>query len=142
VVGEGDEDRYRGIAAESGAADRVLFSGATSRTAPYYASADGFLLPTAYETFSLVTFEAAAAGLPLLVSPVSGVEEVLADGRNGWFIDRDADVIAGRLNELKDERLRRAMGEAARADSARFSWDSALEAYDRLYRRLAPREEA
>jgi UDP-glucose:(heptosyl)LPS alpha-1,3-glucosyltransferase len=137
VVGAGDRERFERMAEALGAADRVRFEGATTDTNPYYASADGFILPTAYETFSLVTYEAAAAGLPLLVSRVSGVDEILVDGKNGWYIDRDADVIARRLIELRHESLRRAMGEAAREDSARFTWDSAVGAYDRLYRGLA-----
>jgi UDP-glucose:(heptosyl)LPS alpha-1,3-glucosyltransferase len=138
VVGGGDEERYRRLAESLGVGDRVDFAGATARTAPYYACADGFLLPTAYETFSLVSFEAAAAGLPLLVSRVSGVEEILVEGRNGWFIDRDARVIADRLNELRrDPQRRREMGEAARADSARFGWGRVVESYDELYGRLA-----
>jgi glycosyltransferase involved in cell wall biosynthesis len=137
VVGDGDVKRYGEMAAAMGLGGRVHFVGATEETWSYYACADSFLLPTAYETFSLVTFEAAAAGLPLLVSRVSGVEEILVEGRNGWFIDRDANVISKRLGELNDARLRKAMGAAARADSARFSWDSAIEAYDRLYRELA-----
>jgi glycosyltransferase involved in cell wall biosynthesis len=37
-------------------------------------SADAFVLPTGYETLSLVTYEAAACGLSLLVNRVSGVE--------------------------------------------------------------------
>jgi glycosyltransferase involved in cell wall biosynthesis len=137
VARSGDEGRYRPRAEDQGVAARVHFAGATSEPGPYYSSADGFILPTAYETFSLVTFEAAAAGLPLLVSRVSGVDELLVDGQNGWYIDRDADVIARRLTELRDERLRRTLGSAARADSARFGWESALDSYDRLYRRMA-----
>ena len=137
VVGAGDEERYRRLAEDLGAGGRVHFEGATAEAAPYYASADAFLLPTAYETFSLVTFEAAASGLPLLVSRVSGVEDVVVEGRNGWLIDRDADVIAGRLHELESKPMRRGMGEAARADSAGFDWRRAVEAYDELYRREA-----
>jgi glycosyltransferase involved in cell wall biosynthesis len=41
-----------------------------------------FAFPTAYETFSLAGFEA-AAGLPLIVTPVHGIAEFLRDGRNG-----------------------------------------------------------
>jgi len=136
VVGSGDAERYRRLATEAGAGERVHFEGVTADPAPYYAGADGFLLPTAYETFSLVTFEAAAAGLPLLVSRVSGVEEILVEGRNGWFIDMDPDAIARRLEALTDEATRRAMGAAAREDSMRFGWDRAVESYDTLYREL------
>lgn len=136
VIGSGDTELYRSLAVEAGAGERVHFEGMTADPAPYYAGADGFLLPTAYETFSLVTFEAAAAGLPLLVSRVSGVEEILVEGRNGWFIDRDPKMIAQRLEALTDEATRRTMGAAAREDSARFSWERAVEGYDRLYREL------
>jgi glycosyltransferase involved in cell wall biosynthesis len=144
VVGSGDQQSYGELARRLGVEQRLRFSGRTQDTAPYYAAVDGFLFPTAYEAFSLATLEAASAGLPLLVSRVSGAEELLAEGRNGWFIERDAAAIAGRLNELAaDEGLRRAMGEAARADSARFDWPSVVEAYDATYRQMAmlPRQE-
>ncbi len=136
VVGSGDAQRYRRLAAEAGVEARVHFEGRTADPAPYYSAADAFILPTAYETFSLVTFEAAAAGLPLLVSRVSGVEEILVEGRNGWFIDREAETIAERLEALRDEVTRRAMGAAAREDSTRFGWGRAVEAYDTLYSEL------
>jgi glycosyltransferase involved in cell wall biosynthesis len=137
VVGDGDVARYAAVARQAGAAGRVRFEGATREPAAYYSAADAFVLPTAYETFSLVTFEAAAAGLPLLVSRVSGVEEILIDGRNGWFIDGDGQAIARRLAELRrDAPLRDAMAEAARADSARFDWGRSVEGYRDLYARL------
>ncbi len=46
-----------------------------------YELADAFVLPSSYETFSLVTFEAAASGLPILATPVNGVRELIATGR-------------------------------------------------------------
>lgn len=137
VVGGGETERYRAFAGSVGARERVHFEGFVTNTAPYYAGADGFLLPTAYETFSLVAYEAAASGLPLLVTPVSGVEDILVEGRNGWFIDRDAQLITRRLEALKDGAVRRGMGEAAREDSARFGWDKGIDGYDRLYQELA-----
>jgi UDP-glucose:(heptosyl)LPS alpha-1,3-glucosyltransferase len=140
VVGDGDVARYRGLAMAAGASERVHFERKTDRTEPYYATADAFLLPTAYETFSLATFEAAAARLPLLVTRVSGVEDLISDGQNGWFIERDSDVIAGRLRQLQaDEALRREMGDAARRASLRYGWTPVVEAYTRLYGELDPR---
>jgi UDP-glucose:(heptosyl)LPS alpha-1,3-glucosyltransferase len=138
VVGPGDTDHYCGIARDADAEAQVVFVGHTSDTAPYYAAADAFVMPTAYEAFPLVTLEAAAAGLPLLVSRVSGVEELIVEGENGWFISREADDIARRLRELASDRARaRAMGVAARNGGARFDWAQAVEAYDRLYEQLA-----
>ena len=125
VVGGGDEDRYRMLAEGAGASERVHFEGPADQTAPYYACADAFLLPTEYEAFSLVTLEAAASGLPLLVPRVNGMDEILVEGRNGWFIDRDGDMIATRLEALRrDEELRVGMGQRAREDSAGFTFAS------------------
>lgn len=137
VLGKGDTEHYAALAGRAGAGERVRFEGGVADPTPYYAGADGFVLPTAYETFSLVTYEAAAAGLALLVSRVSGVEDILVHGRNGWFIDRDADLIAKRLQELAgDGALRASLGAAARAEALRFEWSRAVEAYERLYRDL------
>ncbi len=51
-----------------------------------YELADAFVLPSSYETFSLVTFEAAASALPVLATPVNGVRELIEDGHNGFLI--------------------------------------------------------
>jgi UDP-glucose:(heptosyl)LPS alpha-1,3-glucosyltransferase len=105
--------------------------------APIYARADVFVLPSSYETFSLVTFEAAAAGLPLLVTRVSGVEEILEDDVTGWGITQDGHDIANRLRLLSNDRVRLRLGAAARTAAARYSWDRMVEQYIALYRELA-----
>jgi glycosyltransferase involved in cell wall biosynthesis len=134
VVGGGDEPAYRRLAEELGVGERVGFAGATTDAASWFRRADLFLLPTAYESFSLVTYEAAASGLPLLVTRVNGVEDLLRNGVNGWFVDRDPRRIGELIGELHaNRRLRRSMGAAARRDSLRFSWSRAVERYLELY---------
>lgn len=134
VVGDGDTEAYRALAERLGVAEQVEFAGSTADIAPSYRRADVFLLPTAYETFSLVTFEAAASGLPLLVTKVNGVEDLIRDGENGWFIARDPDDIRERLRILQaDPGLRAAMGRTARSDSLQYSWARVIELYRDLY---------
>ena len=89
---------------------RALARGDTATWQLVYALADAFVLPSSYETFSLVTFEAAASGLPLLATPVNGVRELIDDGRNGFLIDREPQHDRG-----APERARRAIRRAARA---------------------------
>jgi UDP-glucose:(heptosyl)LPS alpha-1,3-glucosyltransferase len=138
VVGEGDRAEYTDVAAAAGVADRVRFAGEAAAVGPFYSAADGFVLPTAYEAFPLVSLEAAAAGLPLLITPVNGVEELLVEGGNGWFIERDAGVIADRLGRLAtDPGLRRSMGVAAREAAAGFGWPQVIDRYSQHYERLA-----
>ena len=84
-----------------------------------------------------MSLEAAAAGLPLLISRVSGVEELVTEGRNGWFVDRDAADISARLRALRADPIRRhSMACAARESIKRYGWDPMVESYVELYRRL------
>ena len=99
-----------------------------------YSLGDAFVLPSSYETFSLVTFEAAASGLPLLATPVSGVRELIEDGRNGFLIDREPQTIARRLNELgADAELRTRLGAGARESALAYSWEQTVTKHERLY---------
>jgi UDP-glucose:(heptosyl)LPS alpha-1,3-glucosyltransferase len=105
-----------------------------------YGMADAFVLASSYETFSLVTFEAAASGLPVLATPVSGVRELIRDGENGFLITQEPQSIAARLNELAaDPALRARLGRGARESALAFSWDEMVAKHHELYMRLAGR---
>lgn len=137
VAGGGDRVRYSELADALGVGERVHWLGVASEVQRVYEMADAFVLPSSYETFSLVTFEAAASGLPILACPVSGVRELIDDGRNGFLITREPSRIAERLNQLAaDPELRRRMGKAARESALAFGSNAMVEKHQRLYRRL------
>lgn len=137
VAGDGDRPRYESLAAELGVAERVRWLGVTADVALVYQAADAFVLPTSYETFSLVTFEAAASGLPVLATPVSGISELIDDGRNGFLISREPELIAERLRRLAGDRdLRERLGRAARESALQYSWERMVDAHGALYARL------
>jgi 1,2-diacylglycerol 3-alpha-glucosyltransferase len=88
--------------------------------AGWYAQASAFVHPSRMEPWGLVVNEAAACGLPLLVSRRAGCVETLVpepEGTTGRRFDPDdlADLI-GALSWMAshDEQARRAMGERAR----------------------------
>jgi UDP-glucose:(heptosyl)LPS alpha-1,3-glucosyltransferase len=102
-----------------------------------YELADTFVLPSSYETFSLVTFEAAAYGLPILATAVSGVRELIEDGQTGFLITPDPGAIAERLVELgADPALRTRLGQAARQSAREFGWEKMVASHHELYARL------
>jgi glycosyltransferase involved in cell wall biosynthesis len=137
VAGPGDPALHLHRARDAGMAAKLHFLGPVREMARLYAGADAFVFPTAYEAFPLVALEAAASGLPLLVTQVNGVEDLLRDGDNGWFIRRDAADIARRLNQLAaDPHLAREMGDAARRATASYSWEAMAEGYLSLYEDL------
>ena len=105
-----------------------------------YDAADTLVTPSSYETFSLVAFEAAASGLPIVATPINGVKELIEDGRNGLLVDRDPGEIAARLNQLAaDPELRRRLGHAARESAVLFGRERMVREYHELYERLASR---
>jgi glycosyltransferase involved in cell wall biosynthesis len=134
VAGAGDPGPHEHRAHHSGTESRLHFVGPERRMARLYAAADAFVLPTAYETFSLSTFEAAASGVPLLVTPVNGVRDMLEHGCNGWFISRDANEIAIRLNQLSAEpELAQSISAMARAAIRPYSWHAMAQSYRSVY---------
>jgi glycosyltransferase involved in cell wall biosynthesis len=138
VAGEGDRRRYQELADSLGVGEAMRWLGVISDVQLVYQLADAFLNPTGYETFSLVTFEAAASGLPILATPVSGVRELIEDGRNGFLISRDPRVIAERLRQLAaDPALRSELGRAARESVLAFRWDEMVRKHHELYSLLA-----
>lgn len=138
VAGGGDAAHYRALADSLGVGESVHWLGVTRDVQAVYEMADAFVLPTNYESFSLVSFEAAASGLPVLVTPVNGVRELIRDGQNGLLIDREPDAIAARLVDLaRDPELRSRLGRAARESALQFDSQRMVCGYEELYAGLA-----
>jgi glycosyltransferase involved in cell wall biosynthesis len=82
-----------------------------------FQEASAFLLPSYYENFPLVVLEAAAAGLPLIVSPVGAIPEFFAPDSSALFVEpgnvrQIADAI---IRVSHSPELRLSLGRAARA---------------------------
>jgi glycosyltransferase involved in cell wall biosynthesis len=136
VVGSDDPVPYETMAGP--ATGRVIFAGARSDLPALYSAADAFVLPTAYETFSLVCMEAMACGLPVFATRVGGIEDYLVDGVNGAFVERDPAIVAARLREvLDDSGLRARMGEAALRTAADYDWSRIALRYRALIEEVA-----
>jgi glycosyltransferase involved in cell wall biosynthesis len=140
VVG-GEADliaRYREQAEKLSLGDRVKFVGMQSDVRPYLWSSDVFVFPSLYETFSLVTYEAAAAGLPIVVSKLYGVEDLLVDGDNGFLIETTAagvrDGLLRILSQSADDRY--LMGQRARQAASACSEDHFVDAWRAFYLHL------
>ncbi len=123
---------------ELGLQDRVTFAGFRADVERFYAGSDLFLFPTVYEAFSLATIEAAASGLPVLMSDVSGAHELVGSGDAGELIPRDPDAIAKViLRYASHPELRAQTGRQARELVERlFSWDAIAGQTLSVYRTL------
>jgi len=124
LAGRDDPAPFRAQAERLGVADRLHFLPATDRPHEYYHAADLLLFPGHAEGFGLVAVEAAACGLPVVMTRVGVAERLIEDGVSGFLISQDAGEIAARVNTLaRDADLRARMGEAAHAAALQFSWE-------------------
>ncbi len=104
-----------------------------------YAAADVFVLPSVEDGFGLVTLEAMAAGVPVVISANAGSAEVVREGENGYVVPaRDITALSERIGTLLgDASLRRRMGAAARETAAARTWQTYGEERDaRVFRPL------
>lgn len=96
-----------------------------------YASADIFVFPSETETFGQVLMEAAAAGLPRIVSDKGASKELVRHGVDG-FVAKDETEFAGCLERLiASPRARARMGLSARQFALTRSWDEVFGALSR-----------
>ena len=102
-----------------------------------YNSASVFVLPSLQDGFGMVVYEAAACGLPVIVTENVGAE--IRDGQDGFVVPvRDAEALADRLLRLyRDDALRRDMGESARAFVQQFTWARYHQQMQALWREVA-----
>ncbi|MCC6236181.1 MAG: glycosyltransferase [Dehalococcoidia bacterium] len=130
--------RLEAVAHEVGVGDRVRFLGAVphEELPTYYNAADVVVVPSFYESFGLVALEAMASGVPVVASRVGGLVATVSDGRTGYLVPwRCPEPFAEKVDLLlRNEPLRRALGEAGRASMERFSWESVAERLSALYR--------
>jgi UDP-glucose:(heptosyl)LPS alpha-1,3-glucosyltransferase len=141
VVGSDNAAPYRKLAHAAQA--RVVFAGPRTDMPRLYSAADAFVLPTAYETFSLVCMEAMACGLPVFATPVGGIEDYLRDGDNGFRIAADANDIASKIaGAFADPALMSRMQQGARATAQLYGWDSVGQQYIALLREIAAAKRA
>jgi glycosyltransferase involved in cell wall biosynthesis len=142
VVGgtDGQVQPYRSKAAASGIGAQVLFCGMQTDVRRFLWMSDGFILPSHYETFSLVAYEAAAAELPLIVSRVHGVTEIAADHENALIVEPNRESILAALREFMcmSDASRGRMGSRARESVLRFGPEAFVSAWTRFYECTSP----
>jgi glycosyltransferase involved in cell wall biosynthesis len=89
----------------------------------FYHSLDVYVCASHTEGTPNPCLEAAACGLPVITTRVGNMPELIRDGENGFFVERDVADIAAKLVRLRDAPdLRERLGRAARATVV-DSWD-------------------
>jgi len=144
VVGSGElQPSFVDQAAKLGLASRVHFAGSVpfADLPRAYRAADLHILPSinSSEAFGLVTIEAAASGIPSIVTDLPGVRSVVVPHETGLVVaPGDAGALATGLAELlQQDGQRELLGAAARVRAEKEYDDSVLSTRLRqIYRTL------
>ena len=105
-VGDGElQQDLLSLAKLLGVADQVIFAGFHFDPAPFYATADLFVLSSDYEGFGNVIVEALSFGLPVVSTDCpSGPAEILDHGRYGRLVPvGDATALAAAIDSALKE---------------------------------------
>jgi glycosyltransferase involved in cell wall biosynthesis len=114
----------------------VHFLGIRSDVPDLLAAVDVFVLPSLWEGMSMAMLEAMAAGVPVVVTDVEGVDNVIQDQEQGLVVkSRNPKALAAALLRLlKDEGLREKLSAAAQEKIATdFSMEEMCQEYESVF---------
>lgn len=113
--------------------ENIEFLGHVTDMPRLYRQASIFAFPSIEEGSALVTYEAMAAGLPLIFTYNSG--SVARDGVEGIEVPiRDVDALVEAIERLfEDSDLRQTLGAAGRMRAEEYTWEAAGRRLIRIY---------
>jgi glycosyltransferase involved in cell wall biosynthesis len=128
---------------EAGLADQVIFTGSVpyQKVPAILSIADVAVvpypeLPVELWFSPLKLFEYMAAAKAIVASKVGQIAEVLEDGYSGLLIEPgNVEALSETLIKLlKNEKLRLSLGENARKEASKYSWQAHAEQLEKIYR--------
>lgn len=142
LAGPGGEPEYNQLLdrtiREGGVEDAIILHGFTPKPAELYRASDFFCLPSRSEGMPNAVLEAAASGLPTLVTDISGSRDVVRDGVTGRLVEPEGASIAEAVRHYLDHPTEaRTHGQAARELAVtRFGTPVVLDQHEALFRRI------
>jgi len=125
------------LAAELGIAAQVTFWGQQLDVAPFFSAAGAFIMSSKSEGLPVSLLQALSVGLPVIVTDVGGMAEVVRLAKAGLTVSpADPSEMASAIvriagNAAERERFSK---NAEAAFQARFTLETMVEAYMELYR--------
>lgn len=122
---------------ELGLGDKITFTGEYNheQLLTIQRSSDIFVFPSFNEGMSNSMLEAMACGLPVIMTPTGGAQELIRDGENGFLVAfGDARDIASKIEQLLiDPQKRRQMSVKSRETALSMRWENVAWQYQAVY---------
>ena len=138
IAGEfyASREKYISLIEELGLQDRVVLHDrfiADEDVKYYFSAADALVLPYRTATQSGVTQIAYNFSLPMIVTRVGGLPEIVPDGRVGLVCEADAESIKEALQALYDGDRLQTFKENFAEERKRFSWAAMCDRLEEVY---------
>ena len=138
IAGEfyASREKYISLIEELGLQDRVVLHDrfiADEDVKYYFSAADALVLPYRTATQSGVTQIAYNFSLPMIVTRVGGLPEIVPDGRVGLVCEADAESIKEALQALYDGDRLQTFKENFAQERKRFSWAAMCDRLEEVY---------
>ena len=113
----------------------VFFEGPVLEQRPnYYATCDIFCSPVDKASFGITLLEAMASGKPIVATENIGYNEILEPEESIVVARKSPPALANAvLSLLRDETLRKKMGEAGRKKALKYSWETIVPRLEKIY---------
>lgn len=138
IVGDGEKRKMlTELARDLGISNQIHFLGERHDVPALLATADAFVLSSAWEGLPNVVMEALAAELPVVSTDIGGVAELVEDGKSGLIVSPgDSTALAEAMDELVafSKQERREMGECGREHmQSAFSIETIAAEWEELF---------
>ena len=137
----GEKDNLMALARKLKVDKKVIFAEDFSRPdlISAYKNATVFVLPSRYEVFGIALMEAMMGGIPVVATNYSAIPDVIEEGKTGLLfpLDDHRTLAKNVIKLLKDENLRKRMGEAGREEvRQRYNWEKNIDKLEKIYKGL------
>lgn len=133
----GEKEKLVKLGQQLGVIKNMEFPGAVrhEKIDKYLSRADAFLLSSEYEGFGMSVLEAMASGLPVIVSDIDPMKEIINNGRNGYIVnfDNEKDVAELLTKLLNNKKLKEKVGEEAKKSTKKYDWNNIIKRMEEIY---------
>lgn len=120
--------------------NEVTFCGLQENIYPFMNMADCFILPSVYEGMPITLIEAMGCGMPVIVSRVGGVPDMIKNEHTGLIINPTAEELVASMKRIIDnDYLREKLGRNAQIKSNTFSAKNMCNGYISIYKKKKQR---
>lgn len=146
LAGNGDLESANELIAKLGLTDKIKILSwlDPEQRDRLLSSADAFMLPSYNEGLPMSMLEAMSWGLPIVVTPVGGIPEVVCDRQNGLLVNpgNHLQLTQAMKQLIEDESLRISLGTAARESVEHLNIDDYMDSLSNLYTSVLNRNAA